>query len=139
MTLELKHPSEIYQIITEELDHIIHSLQSQSCDKDFDGTQADALEQLALHQTELRAQLARLEMNAEWNTFTVAFYGETGAGKSSIIETLRILLHESGKMNEQLAFRAVQEKYFLSENCFQKLVQETELNRHGFNRHLRVI
>lgn len=126
MTLELKHPSEIYQIITEELDHIIHSLQSQSCDKDFDGTQADALEQLALHQTELRAQLARLEMNAEWNTFTVAFYGETGAGKSSIIETLRILLHESGKMNEQLAFRAVQEKYFLSENCFQKLVQETE-------------
>lgn len=37
MTLELKHPSEIYQIITEELDHIIHSLQRQSCDKDFDG------------------------------------------------------------------------------------------------------
>lgn len=126
MTLELKHPREIYQIITEELDRIIHSLQSQSGDKDFDDTQADALKQLDLHQTELRAQLARLEKNAEWNTFTVAFYGETGAGKSSIIETLRILLREPGKLNDQLAFRALQEKYSLSESSFQKLAQETE-------------
>ncbi|HDL7919186.1 TPA: hypothetical protein R5C98_002626 [Yersinia enterocolitica] len=126
MTLELKHPREIYQIITEELDQIIHSLQSQSGDKDFDDTQADALKQLDLHQTELREQLARLEKNAEWNTFTVAFYGETGAGKSSIIETLRILLREPGKLNDQLAFRALQEKYSLSESSFQKLAQETE-------------
>lgn len=126
VTLELKHPREIYQIITEELDQIIHSLQSQSGDKDFDDTQADALKQLVLHQTELRDQLARLEKNAEWNTFTVAFYGETGAGKSSIIETLRILLREPGKLNDQLAFRALQEKYHLSESSFQQLVQETE-------------
>ena len=125
MTLELKHPREIYQIISEELDKIIHSLQSQSGDKYFDDTQADALKQLDLHQAELRAQLVRLEKNAEWNTFTVAFYGETGAGKSSIIETLRILLREPGKLNDQLNFRAFQEKY--------------SLNRHGFNRHLRVI
>ncbi|UGS47697.1 hypothetical protein JMT66_08640 [Kosakonia cowanii] len=125
MTLELKHPREIYQIITEELDQIINSLQSQSGDKDFDDTQADALKQLDLHQIELRAQLARLERNAEWNTFTVAFYGETGAGKSSIIETLRILLREPGKLNDQLAFRALQEKYSLSESNFQKLTQET--------------
>jgi len=126
VTLELKHPREIYQIISEELDKIIHSLQSQSGDKDFDDTQADALKQLDLHQTELRAQLAQLEKNAEWNTFTVAFYGETGAGKSSIIETLRILLREPGKLNDQLAFRALQEKYSLSESSFQKLAQETE-------------
>ncbi len=125
VTLELKHPREIYQIITEELDQIINSLQSQSGDKDFDDTQADALKQLDLHQIELRAQLARLERNAEWNTFTVAFYGETGAGKSSIIETLRIMLREPGKLNDQLAFRALQEKYSLSESNFQKLTQET--------------
>ncbi|WP_069476600.1 P-loop NTPase family protein [Raoultella ornithinolytica] len=126
MTLELKHPREIYQIITEELDKIIHSLQSQSGDKDFDDTQADALKQLDLHQTELRAQLARLEKNAEWNTFTVAFYGETGAGKSSIIETMRILLQEPGKLNDQLAFRALQEKYSLSESSYQKQAQDIE-------------
>lgn len=126
MTLELKHPREIYQIISEELDKIIHSLQSQSGDKDFDDTQAEALKQLDLHQAELRAQLVRLEKNAEWNTFTVAFYGETGAGKSSIIETLRILLREPGKLNDQLTFRAFQEKYSLSESSFQKLAQDTE-------------
>ncbi|WP_222614585.1 hypothetical protein, partial [Klebsiella pneumoniae] len=63
MTLELKHPREIYQIISEELDKIIHSLQSQSGDKYFDDTQADALKQLDLHQAELRAQLVRLEKN----------------------------------------------------------------------------
>lgn len=35
-----------------------------------------------------------LEKNSEWDKFTVAFFGETNAGKSTIIESLRILLNE---------------------------------------------
>ena len=35
-----------------------------------------------------------LEENSEWEKFTVAFFGETNAGKSTIIESLRILLNE---------------------------------------------
>ncbi len=34
----------------------------------------------------------------EWDTFTIAFYGETNAGKSTLIETLRLLLDEPTKV-----------------------------------------
>jgi hypothetical protein len=42
---------------------------------------------------------------SEWDTFTIAFYGETNAGKSTLIETLRILLGDSGKLTTQQKFR----------------------------------
>lgn len=128
MTLEVKQHSDIYQRISEELEQIIQSLQSQSSDKALDEAQADALEQLRQHQADLREQLAKLKENSEWNTFTIAFYGETGAGKSSIIETLRILLREPSKLANQQAFHTLQEKYGLSVSSFQKLALEIEQN-----------
>ena len=42
---------------------------------------------------------------SEWDTFTIAFYGETNAGKSTLIETLRILLEDSDKLATQQQFR----------------------------------
>ena len=42
---------------------------------------------------------------SEWDTFTIAFYGETNAGKSTLIETLRILLGDSEKLATQQKFR----------------------------------
>lgn len=42
---------------------------------------------------------------SEWDTFTIAFYGETNAGKSTLIETLRILLGDSDKLVAQQQFR----------------------------------
>lgn len=38
-----------------------------------------------------------LDGNAEWETFTVAFFGETNAGKSTIVESLRIIFDEVGR------------------------------------------
>jgi len=43
------------------------------------------------------AELEFLEANAEWEKFTMAFFGETNAGKSTIIESLRILFNESSR------------------------------------------
>ena len=126
MTFEIKHPSDIYQRINDELGHIIQSLHSQTNEKDLNEAQADAIKQLKQHQAALREQLTKLERNAEWNTFTIAFYGETGAGKSSIIETLRILLREPSKLASQQAFRELQDKYGLSEESLQQLAQETQ-------------
>ena len=38
-----------------------------------------------------------LDSQAEWETFTMAFFGETNAGKSAIIESLRILFQEQDR------------------------------------------
>lgn len=42
-------------------------------------------------------ELQQLETQAEWDTFTLAFFGETNAGKSTIIESLRILFKEESR------------------------------------------
>lgn len=42
-------------------------------------------------------ELEFLETNAEWEKFTMAFFGETNAGKSTIIESLRILFNEQSR------------------------------------------
>jgi hypothetical protein len=61
----------------ERLDHIAHTL--TGIQSGFD------------------AELEFLEVNAEWEKFTMAFFGETNAGKSTIIESLRILFNESSR------------------------------------------
>jgi energy-coupling factor transporter ATP-binding protein EcfA2 len=42
-------------------------------------------------------ELEQLKTHAEWDTFTLAFFGETNAGKSTIIESLRILFKEESR------------------------------------------
>ena len=52
-------------------------------------------------------EIRELRELAEWDTFTIAFYGETNAGKSTLIETLRILLGDSEKLATQQQFMAL--------------------------------
>jgi DNA repair ATPase RecN len=42
-------------------------------------------------------EIAYLEKHADWQNFTVAFFGETNAGKSTIIESLRIIMEEQSR------------------------------------------
>jgi uncharacterized phage infection (PIP) family protein YhgE len=48
-------------------------------------------------QDSFNEELDYLEENAEWEKFTIAFFGETNAGKSTIIESLRILFKEESR------------------------------------------
>ncbi len=50
-------------------------------------------------------ELESLKNNEEWENFTIAFYGETNAGKSTLIECLRLFFKERSKMNEQECFK----------------------------------
>src|SRR3546814_2077929 len=109
MTLELKTPDEIYQRINDELARIVQSLSGESTDPKLNLAQQNARELLNEQRTTLQAQLKELQENAEWKTFTIAVYGETGAGKSTLIETLRILLQEPTKVAYQQIGRATSE------------------------------
>ncbi|GAA7070727.1 hypothetical protein ID0603_05090 [Helicobacter pylori] len=85
-------------------------------------------------------ELESLKNNEEWENFTIAFYGETGAGKSTLIECLRMFFKEQSKINQQERFKRLdldyQEKYKDDERLieqydteisdFQKTLQDLE-------------
>lgn len=48
-------------------------------------------------QTRFDRELHQLKNQAEWDIFTLAFFGETNAGKSTILESLRILFKEESR------------------------------------------
>ncbi|WRE16854.1 50S ribosome-binding GTPase [Helicobacter pylori] len=56
-------------------------------------------------------ELESLKNNEEWENFTIAFYGETGAGKSTLIECLRLFFKERSKMDQQERFRRLYSNY----------------------------
>lgn len=56
-------------------------------------------------------ELESLKNNEEWENFTIAFYGETGAGKSTLIECLRLFFKERSKRDQQERFRRLYSNY----------------------------
>ncbi|WP_120865115.1 GTPase [Helicobacter pylori] len=65
----------------------------------------EALEVFQKLEFESLKELESLKNNEEWENFTIAFYGETGAGKSTLIECLRLFFKEPSKMDQQERFR----------------------------------
>jgi hypothetical protein len=59
--------------------------------------QQHAIEAMQDAGARFREDLALLERHAEWERLTVAFFGETNAGKSTLVESLRILLGEESR------------------------------------------
>lgn len=57
------------------------------------------LEKLRAIQQRFDGELDLLQQHAEWDNFTLAFFGETNAGKSTIIESLRILFKEESRQH----------------------------------------
>ncbi len=56
-------------------------------------------------------ELESLTNNEEWENFTIAFYGETGAGKSTLIECLRLFFKEQSKVDQQERFKRLYSTY----------------------------
>ncbi len=65
----------------------------------------EALEKFKKLESEGLKELKSLKNNEEWEKFTIAFYGETGAGKSTLIECLRLFFKEPSKMDQQERFK----------------------------------
>ncbi|WRB66314.1 50S ribosome-binding GTPase [Helicobacter pylori] len=66
-----------------------------------------ALEEFKNLESESLKELESLKNNEEWEKFTIAFYGETGAGKSTLIECLRLFFKEPSKMDQQERFKRI--------------------------------
>lgn len=65
----------------------------------------EALEVFQKLERESLKELESLKNNEEWENFTIAFYGETNAGKSTLIECLRLFFKEQSKVDQQERFK----------------------------------
>lgn len=104
----------IYGKVVSELDVSIRVLAEPSGEDELDKAQRASMEVLSTHQEALREEVRELEASAEWDVFTVAFYGETNAGKSTLIEATRVLLEEPTKLESRRKFRELQAMFGLS-------------------------
>ncbi len=71
----------------------------------------EALEVFQKLESESLKELESLKNNEEWENFTIAFYGETGAGKSTLIECLRMFFKEQSKVVQQERFKRFYSNY----------------------------
>ena len=51
-------------------------------------------------QKQFNSEITFLKNNAEWEKFTIAFFGETNAGKSTVIDALRIIFDEKSRQKQ---------------------------------------
>ncbi|GAA8811359.1 hypothetical protein DUHN30_09590 [Helicobacter pylori] len=65
----------------------------------------EALEVFQKLESKSLKELESLKNSEEWEKFTIAFYGETGAGKSTLIECLRLFFKEQSKVVQQERFK----------------------------------
>ncbi|MFC0679812.1 hypothetical protein ACFFGH_18385 [Lysobacter korlensis] len=121
-TRSLKHPQavtaapgadearHVYSAAAGEIERILGHLGEASADEEVAQAKHSAIESLRPTQDRLQHELSALEADTDWKTFTIAFYGETNAGKSTLIESLRIALGEPTKMASQTRFRELQDQ-----------------------------
>ncbi|MDL5032043.1 hypothetical protein QRD43_08990 [Pelomonas sp. APW6] len=120
------HSRELYKELASEIRHILHSVEALQEDPQANGVKRTVNAVLEPLSQESEARIQELARNAEWDTFVIGFYGETNAGKSTVVETLRILLGEAGKLDERRAFREIQERYGLSADSLRQAQLEVE-------------
>ncbi|MCC7596472.1 AAA family ATPase [Janthinobacterium sp. FW305-129] len=110
MSLDLLSPKDIFTAVSKQVNVLLGSLRQPMQDVQLESARQAAAGELNILLDLLQVDLDALESNAEWQTFTIALYGETNAGKSTIIETLRIVLGEQSKLQQQQAFKELQVK-----------------------------
>lgn len=112
----LLSPNDIYKEVLKETSAVLRLLETQSENVELANAIETARNSFAQLKSETDMLLLELDKSAEWDALTIAFYGETNAGKSTIIETLRILMGEKTKVAQQQKFRQISEKYDSGEN-----------------------
>lgn len=104
---EKKRQRDIYVNILAEIEKLLSTLEKSSCSHEVEQYREEAIKKLDGVKKEVIQNINSLEENSEWNTFTIAFYGETNAGKSTLIESLRIFLNEHKKIEEHKLFNTL--------------------------------
>lgn len=105
------NPADIYAQVARQIETVAGHIGTANFNglaaEEMEAARASALAQLQAYKQEMLVDLGRLHHASEWDVFTIALYGETNAGKSTIIETLRILFQEPEKIAQRARFHAL--------------------------------
>jgi len=85
----------MYRDVGAQVDQILNDVDSIKLKNEKGNAHLNSLkEKLSCIREQFSEEVQFLEEHSEWDTFTIAFFGETNAGKSTILESLRILFDE---------------------------------------------
>lgn len=124
MAFNLGSPKEIYEAVLGETDAIQQILEQPAASTALSAAISVAKDSFSQLKEKTDEELRGLDKASEWDAFTVAFYGETNAGKSTIIETLRIAMREPKKLEDQRKFLETREKFGIDADAIEKLEQK---------------
>jgi len=111
----------LHQAILKEIDGLLEGLKLDETDVRVNKIIGQVREIVEPFKMELENNILELQKNVRWDAFVIAFYGETNAGKSTIIEILRIALGEQTKLEQRRAFRAKQEELGLTDSALAQM------------------
>ena len=94
-------------IVNQSLESVLGKASATNGSVDLDKAIASAKTLLEELRDRTEKDIRELRELSEWKTFVISFYGETNAGKSTLIEVLRILLGEEGKRATQQEFKTL--------------------------------
>lgn len=115
--------NQIYDQIQQQINILIDELSKQQHENRLTEDVSAAMANLTILNNQIQNELEKLKAFSEWKRFTIAFYGETNAGKSTLIEALRLLLNEPSKQESQRKFKELQKKSGLTQEAFDKIRQ----------------
>lgn len=111
--------AEIYKKVQFNIDDLIGNIKiSRTIKLNNEDSQSALIKQLSCIGIKTKEELESLEKHSNWDKFTIAFYGETNAGKSTLIEALRLFFRESSKLEEQAKFKQIQQEKGLTQEAF---------------------
>lgn len=130
--MDIRQPEKIYDYVSENVDNLIielRALESSNDNENTDSEKEEALNILEQFKNQILVpSINDLKQNQEWDTYTIAFYGETNAGKSTIIETMRIHFGEETKSEMQSKFVELHNDYTIKIEAMKKALMEIKLD-----------
>src|SRR5574344_1082222 len=125
--IDFKKPENVYQYIYNKLSLINYKLQLKSEDEELQESVESVLHVLnEFKNNRFNKELDDLKKYQEWNDLTIAFYGETNAGKSTIIEALRLYFKEETKVKSQNEFKKIKKYIEEKKNEIIKIEERTK-------------
>jgi hypothetical protein len=121
---------QVIDVVDQALVEVLGKTPAQSVSEDLERAFESSKALLERFRDRTRMEVDELRALSEWETFTIAFYGETNAGKSTLIETLRILLGDTEKLGVQQQFKAMAKELRIDAQSLadlEKSIQQLEL------------